>query len=63
VIKKAKDSNRDIKITLDNNITLKQPIKVTTLPKFSSDPSKLKEYLNKVQIYINYTLNRFSKES
>jgi hypothetical protein len=48
VIKKAKDDNKDIKITINNNITLKQPIKVTTPPKFNRDPSKLKEYLNKI---------------
>jgi hypothetical protein len=48
VIKKAKDKDRDIKITLDNNISLKRPIKVAPLPKFNSDLSKLKEYLNKV---------------
>jgi hypothetical protein len=48
VIKKVKNSDGDIKITLNNNITLKRPIKVTTPPKFNSDPSKLKEYLNKV---------------
>jgi hypothetical protein len=48
LIKKAKDKDRDIKITLDNNISLKRPVKVVPLPKFNSDSSKLKEYLNKV---------------
>ncbi len=48
VIKKAKDKDRDIKMTLDNNISLKRPVKVIPLPKFNSDLSKLKEYLNKV---------------
>jgi hypothetical protein len=48
VIKKAKDKDRDIEITLDNNISLKRPVKVVPLPKFNSDSSKLKEYLNKV---------------
>jgi hypothetical protein len=48
VIKKAKDKDRDIKITLNNNISLKRPIKVVLLPKFNSDLSKLKEYLDKV---------------
>jgi hypothetical protein len=48
VIKKAKDKDRDIKITLNNNINLKRLIKVVLLPKFNSDLSKLKEYLNKV---------------
>jgi hypothetical protein len=48
VIKKAKDKDRDIKITLNNNISLKRPVKVVPLPKFNSDFSKLKEYLNKV---------------
>jgi hypothetical protein len=47
VIKKAKDDNRDIKITINNNITIKRLIKVVTPPKFNRDPSKLKEYLNK----------------
>jgi hypothetical protein len=47
-IKKAKDKDRDIKITLNNNISLKRPVKVVLLPKFNSDSSKLKEYLNKV---------------
>ncbi len=47
VIKKTKDNNRDIKITLNNNITLKQPIKVVTPLKFNSNLSKLKEYLDK----------------
>jgi hypothetical protein len=48
VIKKAKDEDRDIKITINNNINLKRPVKVTPLPKFNNDLSKLKEYLNKV---------------
>jgi hypothetical protein len=48
VIKKAKDEDRDIEITINNNINLKRPIKVVPLPKFNNDPSKLKEYLNKV---------------
>jgi hypothetical protein len=48
VIKKAKDKDRDIKMTLNNNISLKRPIKVVPLPKFNSDLSKLKEYLDKV---------------
>jgi hypothetical protein len=48
VIKKAKDKDRDIKMTLNNNISLKRPVKVVPLPKFNSDLSKLKEYLNKV---------------
>jgi hypothetical protein len=48
VIKKAKDKDRDIKIILNNNISLKRPIKVIPLPKFNSDSSKLEEYLNKV---------------
>ncbi len=47
VIKKAKNNNRDIKITLDNNIIIKRLIKVVTLPKFSSNLNKLEEYLNK----------------
>ncbi len=49
-------------MTLDNNISLKRPVKVAPPPKFNSDSNKLKEYLNKVQIYINYTPNRFEKE-
>jgi hypothetical protein len=48
LIKKAKDKDRDIKITLNNNISLKRPVKVVPLSKFNSDSSKLKEYLNKV---------------
>jgi hypothetical protein len=48
VIKKAKDKDRDIKITLNNNISLKRLVKVISLPKFNGDLSKLKEYLNKV---------------
>jgi hypothetical protein len=48
VIKRAKDKDRDIKITLNNNISLKRPVKVVPLLKFNSDLSKLKEYLNKV---------------
>jgi hypothetical protein len=48
LIKKAKDKDRDIKITLNNNISLKRPVKVVPLPKFNSDSSKLKKYLNKV---------------
>ncbi len=48
LIKKAKDKDRDIKIILDNNISLKWPVKVVLLPKFNSDSSKLKEYLDKV---------------
>jgi hypothetical protein len=47
-IKKAKDKDKDIEITLDNNISLKRPVKVVPLPKFNGDLSKLKEYLNKV---------------
>jgi hypothetical protein len=48
LIKKAKDKDRDIKIILNNNISLKRPVKVIPLPKFNSNSSKLKEYLNKV---------------
>jgi hypothetical protein len=48
VIKKAKDEDRDIKMTINNNILLKRLVKVVLLPKFNSNPSKLKEYLNKV---------------
>jgi hypothetical protein len=48
VIKKAKDEDRDIKITINNNIMLKRLVKVIPFPKFNNDPSKLKEYLNKV---------------
>jgi hypothetical protein len=48
VIKKAKDKDRDIKIILNNNISLKRLIKVVPLPKFNNNSSKLKEYLNKV---------------
>jgi hypothetical protein len=47
-IKAAKDKDRDIKITLNNNINLKRFVKVVLLLKFNSDLSKLKEYLNKV---------------
>jgi hypothetical protein len=47
-IKKAKDKDRDIEITLNNNISLKRPVKVVPLPKFNSDLSKLEEYLDKV---------------
>jgi hypothetical protein len=61
-IKKAKDKDEDIKMTLNNNISLKRPVKVVPLPKFNSDSNKLKEYLDKVQIYIDYTPNRFEKE-
>jgi hypothetical protein len=48
VIKKAKDKDKDIKMTLNNNISLKRPIKVVPLPKFNKDLSKLKEYFDKV---------------
>jgi hypothetical protein len=48
LIEKAKDKDRDIEITLNNNISLKRPVKVVPLPKFNSDSSKLKEYLDKV---------------
>jgi hypothetical protein len=48
LIKKAKDKDRDIKMTLNNNISLKRPIKVVPLPKFNSNSSKLEEYLDKV---------------
>jgi hypothetical protein len=48
LIEKAKDKDRDIKIILNNNISLKRPVKVVPLPKFNSDSSKLEEYLNKV---------------
>jgi hypothetical protein len=47
-IKKAKDKDGDIEMTLNNNISLKRPVKVAPLPKFNSDSSKLKEYLDKV---------------
>jgi hypothetical protein len=48
LIRKAKDKDKDIEITLNNNISLKRPVKVVPLPKFNSDSSKLKEYLDKV---------------
>ncbi len=62
VIKEAKDKDGDIKITINNNITLNRLVKVVTSLKFYRDLSKLEEYLNKVQIYIDYILDRFSKE-
>ncbi len=62
VIKEAKDKDRDIKITINNNIILNRLVKVVTLSKFNKDLSKLEEYLNKVQIYIDYTPKGFSKE-
>jgi hypothetical protein len=64
LIKKAKDDNGDIEITINNNITIKRLIKVVPPPppKFSRDPDKLEEYLNKTQIYIDYATNRFEKE-
>jgi hypothetical protein len=48
LIKKAKDKDGDTEITLNNNISLKRPVKVVPLPKFNSDSSKLEEYLDKV---------------
>jgi hypothetical protein len=48
LIKKAKDKDGDIKITLNNNISLKRPVKVVPLPKFNSNSNKLEEYLDKV---------------
>jgi hypothetical protein len=48
VIKEAKNKDRDIKIIINNNITLNRLVKVVTLPKFNRDLSKLEEYLNKV---------------
>jgi hypothetical protein len=48
VIKKAKDKDGDIEMTLNNNISLKRLVKVILLLKFNSNSSKLKEYLNKV---------------
>jgi hypothetical protein len=48
LIKKAKDKDGDIEIILNNNISLKRPVKVIPLPKFNGDSSKLKEYLDKV---------------
>jgi hypothetical protein len=48
VIKKAKDKDKDIKITINNNILLKRLVKVVPPPKFNSDSSKLEEYLDKV---------------
>ncbi len=41
---------------------IKRPIKVVPPLKFNRDLDKLKEYLNKTQIYIDYTLDRFNKE-
>ncbi len=41
---------------------LNRTIKVTLLPKFLGRLNKLKEYLNKIQIYINYNKNRFKEE-
>ncbi len=61
-IKAAKDKDRDIKITRNNNIILNQTIKVVLLLKFLGKPNKLEEYLNKIQIYINYNKNRFKQE-
>jgi hypothetical protein len=48
VIKEAKDKDGDIKITINNNITLNRLVKVVTSLKFYRDLSKLEEYLNKV---------------
>jgi hypothetical protein len=48
VIKKVKDKDGDIEMTLNNNITLNRLVKVVTPPKFNGDLSKLEEYLDKV---------------
>ncbi len=61
-IEKAKDKDGDIEMTLDNNISLKRPVKVAPPPKFNGDSSKLEEYLDKVQIYIDHTPDGFEKE-
>ncbi len=47
-IKATKDEDRDIVITLNNNIVLNRTIKVVLLPKFSRKSKKLKECLNKI---------------
>jgi hypothetical protein len=59
VIEKIKDKDKDIIIDLNNNITLIRTIKVVVLPKFSRQSNKLKEYLNKVTIYIYYNKDNF----
>jgi hypothetical protein len=61
-IEKIKDKDSDIIIDLNNNITLIRILKVVVLPKFSRQPNKLKEYLNKVTIYIYYNKDSFLKE-
>ncbi len=47
-IKAAKNKDRDIKMTLNNNFILNRTIKVVLLPKFLGRLDKLKEYLNKI---------------
>ncbi len=47
-IKAIKDKDKDIKITLNNNVTLNRTIKIVLLPKFLGKLDKLKEYLNKI---------------
>jgi hypothetical protein len=62
VIKKIKDKDSDIIIDLNNNIMLIRILKIAILPKFSRQPNKLKEYLNKVTIYIYYNVDSFLKK-
>ncbi len=49
-------------IDLNNNIILIRTLKVVVLLKFSRQLNKLKEYLNKVTIYIYYNIDSFLKE-
>ncbi len=62
VIKVIKNKDSNIIIDLNNNITLIRTLKIVVLPKFSRQPSKLKEYLNKVNIYIYYNSENFLVE-
>ncbi len=54
VVIAIKDKDKDIIIDLNNKIMLIRSIKVVVLPKFSRQLEKLKEYLDKVNIYIYY---------
>ena len=49
-------------LEIQNNITLARTAKVVTPLKFDSKSAKLKEFLTKIKIYLNYNNKSFESE-
>src|SRR5450631_1694732 len=62
----SEDNDSDTKIKglqVENKVTLSRTAKVATPPKFKGKLSKLKEFVTKAKIYLNYNSDSFEWEA